>query len=161
MLARQRKRGSRGFTLVELIVVMVILGMLAGLVALWDAGLHPAVVEAIHVDLTGLGGPPLPEVVYLGALGGRQDLAWVADTLAAVEQAAAPDTPKIDFPAPQTGEEEPSAGRAIEFPAPAAKRAPTTVIPLMALEPDIMGYAEDLGMQRSHLYKKIEKYGLK
>lgn len=53
----------------------------AGVASLWRAGLHPDVVAAVHADL---GTGPLPEAVYLGALSGRPDLAWVAGTLAAV-----------------------------------------------------------------------------
>lgn len=56
-----------------------------GVASLWRAGLHPDVVLAVHADV---GTGPLPEVLYLGALSGRPDLGWVADTLAAVGAAA-------------------------------------------------------------------------
>lgn len=61
---------------------------LEGVASLWRAGLHPDVVLAVHAEV---GTGPLPEVLYLGAVSGRPDLAWVADTLVAVGAAARDD----------------------------------------------------------------------
>jgi hypothetical protein len=58
------------------------------LAELWRAGLHPARVRAVHARVVGEGGPPLPPAVYLGAVTRRPDLAWVVQTLAAVDAAA-------------------------------------------------------------------------
>ncbi len=58
-----------------------------GAVALWDAGLHPAVVSAVHDEVVGPDGPPLPEALYLGVVSRRPNLAWIADTVAAARAA--------------------------------------------------------------------------
>jgi len=54
-----------------------------GVAQLWEAGVHPLVVAPLHEALWP-GGPPMPVWFYLGAVSRRPDLAWVADTLAAV-----------------------------------------------------------------------------
>jgi len=54
-----------------------------GVAQLWEAGVHPLVVARLHEALWP-GGPPMPVWFYLGAVSRRPDLAWVADTLAAV-----------------------------------------------------------------------------
>lgn len=62
-----------------------------GAVAVWEAGLHPSLVTAIHDRLVGGDGPALPVALYLGVVARRPDLDWIADTLAAA--AAAFDEP--------------------------------------------------------------------
>lgn len=59
----------------------------SGGVAIWEAGLHPQVVAAIHDEVVGPDGPPLPEALYLGVVSRRPDLAWMADTVAAAARA--------------------------------------------------------------------------
>jgi hypothetical protein len=54
-----------------------------GGVALWDAGLHPKIVSAVHDEVVGADGPPLPEALYLGVVSRRPNLAWIADTVVA------------------------------------------------------------------------------
>lgn len=54
-----------------------------GLASLWAAGVHPLVVSQLHEALWP-GGPPMPVWFYLGAVSRRPDLAWLAETLAAV-----------------------------------------------------------------------------
>lgn len=57
----------------------------SGPVQVWDAGLHPTVVAYVHDEAVGEDGPPLPVALYLGVLSRRPDLAWLAETLAAVD----------------------------------------------------------------------------
>lgn len=57
-----------------------------GPAVVWDAGLHPDVVRAVHNSLVGDQGPPLPVALYLGILTRRPDLAWVAQTLVSLDQ---------------------------------------------------------------------------
>jgi hypothetical protein len=59
-----------------------------GVAALWQAGVHPAVVRTVHDRLVGPDGAELPQALYLGALSHRPDLAWVAETLQRVAEAA-------------------------------------------------------------------------
>ncbi|MDQ3715852.1 MAG: hypothetical protein M3381_07510 [Actinomycetota bacterium] len=54
-----------------------------GVSLLWAAGVHPESVAAVH-ELLWPGGPPMPVWFYLGAVTHRRDMAWVAQTLAAV-----------------------------------------------------------------------------
>lgn len=54
-----------------------------GPVGVWDAGLHPDVVVAIHDHVVGPQGPALPEALYLGVVARRPDLDWMAETVAA------------------------------------------------------------------------------
>lgn len=54
---------------------------------LWQAGLHPRIVAAIHDEVVGPAGPALPQALYLGVVSRRPDLAWMADTLAAAATA--------------------------------------------------------------------------
>ena len=68
--------------------------------AVWEAGLHPSLVAAIHDEVVGHDGPALPEALYLGVVSRRPDLAWLADTVAATAAALdeAPDrsdTPEL------------------------------------------------------------------
>ena len=59
----------------------------SGPVQLWDAGLHPTVVAAIHDEVVGEDGPTLPVALFMGVLARRPDLAWLADTLVTVDGA--------------------------------------------------------------------------
>jgi hypothetical protein len=63
---------------------------------LWDAGLHPQAVRAIHDELVGVDGPPLPPVVYLGVLAGRPGMDWVADTLLRIASTAGGEVTEAD-----------------------------------------------------------------
>jgi len=54
-----------------------------GVGRLWEAGVHPQVVAGLHAALWP-GGPAMPVWFYLGAVSRRPDVAWVAETLAAV-----------------------------------------------------------------------------
>jgi hypothetical protein len=56
-----------------------------GVDTLWDAGIHPALVRAVHGAVVGAGGAPLPLDFYLGVACTRPDLGWVAATLQAAE----------------------------------------------------------------------------
>lgn len=66
--------------------------------AVWDAGLHPLVVAAIHDEVVGPGGPALPEALYLGVVSRRPDLAWMADTVAAASRAVGAPITRYDSP---------------------------------------------------------------
>ena len=57
----------------------------SGPVQVWEAGLHPTLVVYVHDEAVGEDGPPLPVALYLGVLSRRPDLAWLAETLAAVD----------------------------------------------------------------------------
>ncbi len=57
----------------------------SGPAQVWDAGLHPTTVTYVHDETVGADGPALPVALYLGVLTRRPDLAWLADTLAAVD----------------------------------------------------------------------------
>jgi hypothetical protein len=65
-----------------------------GVTMLWEAGLHPAVVRTVHDRLVGPRGPELPQALYLGSVSRRPDLAWVADTLRRVAEAAGGSLPQ-------------------------------------------------------------------
>lgn len=54
-----------------------------GVDRLWEAGVHPEVVAGLH-EVLWAGGPAMPVWFYLGAVSRRPDIAWVANTLAAV-----------------------------------------------------------------------------
>jgi hypothetical protein len=64
----------------------------------WEAGLHPCVVAAIHDEVVGADGPPLPEALYLGVVARRPDLAWLADTVAAAAKAVGAPLTRYDTP---------------------------------------------------------------
>lgn len=65
-----------------------------GVAALWQAGLHPTVVRSVHDRLVGPDGPELAQALYLGAVSRRPDLAWVAETLRRVAEAAGGSLPQ-------------------------------------------------------------------
>jgi hypothetical protein len=69
-----------------------------GPTAVWDAGLHPTVVEAIHDAVVGFDGPALPEALYLGVVARRPSLDWLADTVAAGTKGVDPSDPATSTP---------------------------------------------------------------
>lgn len=64
----------------------------------WQAGLHPQVVAAIHDEVVGADGPPLPVALYLGVVSRRPDLTWMADTVAAAARAVGAPLTRYDAP---------------------------------------------------------------
>lgn len=67
--------------------------------AVWQAGLHPSVVAAIHDEVVGADGPALPEALYLGVVSRRPDLSWLGDTVAAASRAVGAPITRYDPPA--------------------------------------------------------------
>ena len=98
VLAAHARAGSFDLGLDEWAVLRrCVLGP-TGPVQLWEAGMHPRVVAAIHAEVVGDEGPALPEALYLGVLSRRPDLGWMADTLAAAASAVSAPISRYDTP---------------------------------------------------------------